>query len=255
VTAANGNVTVPTPCRDRIYPQFQNITMVESVGNSSYDALTLQLNKRFSQGYQFNFNYTLSRAKDDAPEQNLQGVGAVSLSDPTNRNLDYGYSVADQRHTVSASFVARPEFNVENKVLRYILNNNQFGIFALAGSGETYNIITSADLNGDGLFFDRPVGYERNGGRAPATFNVDFRYSRVIPFTERFRLELFAEASNIFNINRTVSYSSSTLSAGNVTTSVVNPLTGQINSSAAFPVFPILAQESRQGQLGIKFIF
>ncbi|HEX8195359.1 MAG TPA: TonB-dependent receptor [Pyrinomonadaceae bacterium] len=255
VTAANGNVTIPLPCSNRVFPQFQNILMVESVGNSVYDALTLQLNKRFSQGYQFALNYTLSRAKDDAAEQNLQGVGAVALSDPSNRARDYGYSVADQRHTFSASFVARPQFDVENKVLRYILNNNQFGAFALAGSGETYNIITSLDLNGDGVAFDRPVGFERNGGRAPATFNVDFRYSRIVPITERFRVELFAEASNIFNINRTINFNTSTLTATNVNTSVVNPLTGQINGSIPFPVFAPLAQESRQGQLGIKFIF
>ena len=255
INATTGNVTIPTPCRDRIFPQFQNISMVESVGNSVYDALTLQLNKRFSSGYQFNFNYTLSRARDDAPEQNLQGVGAVALSDPSNRELDYGYSVADQRHTVSASMVARPEFEVENRFLRYLLNNNQFGIFALAGSGETYNITTNLDLNGDGLAFDRPVGFERNGGRAPATFNVDFRYSRVIPFTERFRLELIAEATIIFNINRTVNYNSSILAANNPLSSPVNPLTGVRNNSVSFPIFAPLAQESRQGQLGIKFIF
>jgi hypothetical protein len=128
-------------------------------------------------------------------------------------------------------------------------------MFALAGSGETYNIITGLDLNGDGLAFDRPAGFERNSGRAPATFNVDFRYSRIVPITERFRLELFAEASNVFNINRTVNFNTSTLTATNINTSVVNPLTGQINSSIPFPVFVPLAQESRQGQLGIKFIF
>jgi hypothetical protein len=223
--------------------------MVESGGNSIYDALTLQLNKRFSQGYQFSFNYTLSRVRDNAPERNLQGVGAATQSDPSNRDFDWAYGVADQRHTFSGSFVARPKFDVENRALRYLLNNNQFGFTAFAGSGETYPITTNFDLNGDGIGNDIPVGYERNGGRVGATFNVDFRYSRVIPITERIRLELIAEATNIFNINSTVTYGGTAYKTG------YNTATGVYTGPVIGPTFTPTAQESRQGQFGIKLIF
>lgn len=251
-TAANGNVTV-TPCVNRINPNFNNILLVESSGNSRYDAFTAQLNKRFSQGYQFSFNYTLSRVRDDAPERNLQGVTAATQSDPSNRRFDEGFGIADQRHTFSGSFVARPRFDVESRALRYLLNNNQIGFTVLVGSGETFPITTNFDLNGDGVINDIPVGFERNAGRADPSLNVDARYSRVIPLTERFRIELFAEATNIFNINSAVSFTNSTLSGNNVNTSIFNPLTGVLQGTV--PAFAPVAQESRQGQLGVKFIF
>jgi hypothetical protein len=248
----NAAGTVITPCVNRVNTNFNNIVEVDSGGNSNYNAFTFQLNKRFSQGYQFSLNYTLSRARDNAPERNLQGVTAATQSDPSNRNFDWGYGVADQRHTFSGSIIARPNFDVENRALRYILNNNQFGFFILGGSGETYPILTNFDLNGDGIGNDLPVGLERNAGRAPGFFNVDARYSRVIPITERFRIELIAEATNIFNINSTVSYGSTTLTSG------FNRTTGEyIGGLPEFPLagFTRTAQESRQGQFGIKFIF
>jgi hypothetical protein len=241
--------TTSTPCPNKINPNYSNILSVESAGNSRYDALTLQFNRRFSQGYQFSFNYTLSRARDNAPERNLQGVGAVSQQDPSNRNWDWAYGVADQRHTFSGSFVARPKFNFGSKAVRYLLNNNQLSFFLLAGSGETFPITTNADLNKDGISNDIPVGLERNAGRAPGFFNVDARYSRVIPITERFRVELFAEATNIFNINSTVSYGSTTLTSG------FNPVTGELTGPVDYSRFSPSAQESRQGQFGVKFIF
>jgi hypothetical protein len=235
----------------RLNPNFQNIIEVGSGGNSNYNALTLQMSKRFSQGYQFSFNYTLSKVRDNAPERNLQGVGAASQSDPSNREFDWGYGVADQRHTVSASFVARPNFEISNKVLSYIVNQNQFGFTAFAGSGETFPIVTNADLNGDGIGNDIPVGLERNAGRAPGFFNVDFRYSRIIPFTERFRLEVFAEATNIFNINSTLTYGTGTTIACTGTCQTTGVLLNPVNYANFTPT----AQESRQGQVGFKFIF
>ncbi len=242
----------------RVNPNFNQIIEVGSGGNSRYNAFTLQLNKRFSEGYQFNFNYTLSKVRDDAPERNLQGVGAASQSDPSNRRFDRAYGVADQRHTFSGSFVARPRFSV-GKALGYILNNNQFGFTAFAGSGETFPITTNADLNGDGIGNDIPVGFERNAGRAPGFWNVDFRASRIIPINERFKIELVAEATNIFNHNSTITYGTGTTITSVLTTNpfyfdrTTGVFTG--NRQDLYNSFTKTAQESRQGQLGIKFIF
>ena len=252
-TLADGRPKYDCSDAARFRPEFNRITEVGSGGNSNYNALTAQISKRFSQGYQFSFNYTLSKVRDNAPERNLQGVGAASQTDPSNRDFDWAYGVADQRHTVSASFVARPNFSIGNKVLRYIVNQNQFGFTAFAGSGETFPIVTNFDLNGDLIGNDIPVGLERNAGRAPGFFNVDFRYSRVIPFTERFKLEVFAEATNIFNINSTLSYGSTTINcpagAGGCRD------TGILPSPVNYANFAPTAQESRQGQVGFKFIF
>jgi hypothetical protein len=236
----------------RFDPRFNNILMVESVGVLQYNALTLQSSKRFSRGLQFSLNYTLSKAEDDAPEQNMTtgNIQGLVLSDPTNRALDKGSSFADQRHTFVMSLVDRPEFNFENRVLRYLVNNNQFGIIAGANSGETFNIISNSDLNGDGVqTSDRPVGIKRNSGTTPPQFNVDLRYSRFFHFTERYKLEVFGEFVNLFNVNSIVGFNSVA-----VTT---NAATGEL--AGGLPDFKArnqsTSQDSRQFQIGFKFIF
>lgn len=241
-----GNIIPNLSCANRIFSQFQNIQMVESVGNLHYDALALQLNQRFSRGLQFSVSYTFSKAVDDAPDGNLEGL---NLSDASNRALDKGLSSGDQRHTFVMSLLFRPQFNIGNKTLRYLFNHNQFGLIASANSGERFNILADSDLNRDGFRFDRPVGIPRNAGKTPSQFNVDLRYSRFFNFTEHFRLEVSGEFQNIFNINSIIGYTDVLVPA--------NPLTGELIGE--LPDFKArnksTAQESRQFQLGFKFIF
>lgn len=234
----------------RLYPQFNNVLMVESVGTSNYTAGTLSLNKRFSSGYQFSANYTYSHAIDDAPEQNLVAATSYVLSDPTNRRRDRGNAFADQRHTFVLSFVGRPTFNLESGFWRSVLNDNQLGIIATANSGETFNITTGRDLNQDGFGAagnaDRPLFIGRNTGRTPRQFNVDLRYTRFVRFSERFNLEVFGEFINVFNINSIVSVN------GVVPTNPDGSLTGPLPD---FTKRNPVGTDSRQFQLGFKFNF
>ena len=245
---------MPSPFT-RLEPRFNIIQMAESVGVSQYDSFTLQLTKRFSEGLQFSANYTLSRATDDAPEQNLTTgplFQALVLSNPYDRALDKGYSFADQRHTFVMTAVGRPQFAFESRALRHILNHNQLGIIATANSGETFNIISDIDLNRDGILTsDRPVGIKRNSGTTPAQFNVDVRYSRFVNFRERYRLEVFGEFQNLFNINSIVQYNN--VSVKMETDPVTGELTGPLPNFKARNRSTF--QESRQVQLGLKFIF
>ena len=269
---ADGRPVFNPAAATRLDPRFGNILMAESVGNSNYNAATFQLNKRFSQGYQFSVNYTLSKATDDAPEQNLVAASSLSLSDPTNRRFDFGPSLADQRHTFVMSLVARPQFNFENKTLRYIFSNNQLGVITTANSGERFNITSNADLNQDGVpGSDRPVGVTRNSGKTPPQYNVDLRYSRFFNFTERFKMEAFAEATNIFNIRSIFQYNSSVLPvyadgvipANRIpgTDSNGNLINGLPNFRTDFERYTIgggigaTALDSRNFQIGFKFIF
>ncbi|MCB1023247.1 MAG: TonB-dependent receptor [Acidobacteria bacterium] len=247
-TLGDGRPIYTSTAGVRIDPRFNDILRVESVGNSVYDAMTLQLTKRFSKGYQFSVNYTLSKAEDDAPEQNLVAVAADELSDPSNRRLARGPSVADQRHTFVMTFVGRPDFKFESETWNRILNDNQIGIIATANSGERYNIVSSADLNSDGFSgSDRPNGIGRNSGTTPSQFNVDLRYSRFIQFTERYRMEVFGEFVNLFNVNSIFQLNSRT-----VATNANGDATGPLPTIANKPVSSL---DSRQFQLGFKFIF
>jgi hypothetical protein len=243
----------------RLDPRFNVIQTAESVGTSRYNALTFQFIGTNLRGFQFFSHYTLSRAVDDAPEQNVGYVSPnllpnIVLSDPYNRRLDRGYSYADQRHSFALSLIASPTFHAGNKSLRSLLNNNQFGVFAYANSGERFNIVSNIDINRDGHFgpgianADRPVGIGRNAGKSPPQFDLDLRYSRVIDLRKRFRLEAFVEFTNLFNINSIVGY-----------TDVQVPTDADGNLTEPLPDFRSLnksvSQESRQVQLGLKFHF
>src|SRR6266542_3735207 len=235
----------------RLFPQFNNVLMAESVGNSNYTAGAISLNKRFSRGYQFSANYTYSHAIDDAPEQNLVATqfSNLVLSDPTNRSRDRGNSQADQRHTFVMSFVGRPTFHTENNFLRHLINDNQLGFIATANSGETFNIVSTSDLNNDGVGAgnsDRPLFIGRNTGRTPRQLNVDMRYSSFVRITERFNVEVFGEFINLFNINSIfqVNGAVATDAAGNL----LAPLPDFTKRNPA-------ALDSRLFQLGFKFNF
>lgn len=240
-----GSIIPNEPCAlPRVFSQFRNIQMVESVGNLRYDALALQLNKRFSGDLQLSASYTFSKATDDAPDGALDGL---NLSDASNRAFDRGHSSGDQRHTFVTSLLVRPHFNFTNKTLSLFFNHNQFGIIANANSGERFNILASSDLNRDGFRFDRPVGIPRNAGKTPNQYNIDLRYSRFFNLTENYRLEVFGEFQNLFNINSIVEYTDTTVDT--------NPFTGELIGSLPDFKNKSIAQESRQFQVGVKFIF
>ncbi len=264
VTNPTTGAATRTACTNKVDTRFHNILMAQSVGNSNYNAATFQLNKRFSQGYQFSVNYTLSKSTDDAPEQNLVAASTLAQSDPSNRERERGFSLADQRHTFITSFVGRPAFNIENRVLRSLINGNQFGVILTANSGERYNIVSAVDLNEDGITgSDRPVGIARNSGKTPKQTNVDLRYSRFFNFTERFKLEAFAEATNIFNIRSIFQYNSTTIPVNannpafnNGTDAFGNLINGLPDYRANYQSLGgATALDSRNFQIGFKFIF
>jgi hypothetical protein len=234
----------------RYDPRFNNIQIAESAGRSRYDALTVQFNARSWKGMDISAHYTLSKATDDAPEQNVANPGGIglTLSNPHDRSYDHGRSLSDQRHTFVASAVARPAFEITNRLLKRVLNNNQFAVIATANSGYVFNVVSNLDLNNDTLLQDRPLGVARNSGTTPPLFNLDLRYSRFIPLRERLSVEILAEFTNLFNINAIVQFNNVS-----VTTNSNGELFGPI------PDFRTrnqsVGQESRQAQLGIKFHF
>lgn len=248
---------------ERLDPRFNLIQIVESGGVSQYDALTVQVTQRVSRGIQFAANYTLSRAVDDAPEQEVTYSDGLrnqrALADPTNRDLDKGYSYGDQRHTFVMSMVARPRSNFGAKVINYLINDNQFGVLARANSGERFSVIAGRlvnntlnrlDLNGDGLDFpDRPVGFKRNSETTPPQFTIDLRYSRIFDVSERFRFEAFCDLQNLFNINNIVAYSNVLVATDPVTGELIGPLPSFKARNTSITI------ESRQALIGLRFHF
>lgn len=222
----------------RVDPAFNNISMIHSAGNSNYNGLGTNLNKRLSKGVQFNLSYTWGHALDNAPETGISG-GSEQPQDTFNRRAEYGNSLTDVRHTLNGSAVFRPRF--KNR----ILDNNQLAFFFFARSGTTYDVRSGTDLNRDSVNNDRPLFFGRNTGKGPASTQWDVRYSRTFRFKERSkRLEFTAEAANVFN------------------TTVPESTNGFINRTYGTGATPlatfgnILAwHEMRRLQMGVKFFY
>ena len=230
----------------RVYSGFGDILSAESVGQSTYNGFNVTLVKRYNYGLELMGTYTWSHSIDDAPEQNNIDSAAAGLSDPTNRRRDRGNSLTDRRHVFNGNFLYQPTLATDNRLLRYVVNNNRLSVLANIQSGELVNIGSNMVLNGDtqtGAAFQRPVGIGRNTYRVPRTSEFNARYSRLFPVRERMNLEFFAESTNVFNRTNVTGVNS----------------TATVNSQGIITANPSLiwtgALDQRLIQLGLKFNF
>ncbi|HMX30264.1 MAG TPA: TonB-dependent receptor, partial [Blastocatellia bacterium] len=250
-TLADGRVIFGTAARPN--PDYNNIDITESVGQSEYNAGSLSLNKRFSHGYQLSASYTWAHGIDDAPEINI--IDSTEFpSDPTNRRRDRGNSLADQRHTFVASAVINPQFKLSNPVANAIFNGNQIGIIARANSGFRVNVRGNRDLNGDGVATnDRPLFGGRNTQTTGTVRQLDLRYSRFIPIREQMKFEFIGEFTNLFNIlnisgvNAVVPVNADGSLATSTTPTILTATNKRQVATGGFP--------QRIFQLGFKFHF
>jgi hypothetical protein len=185
----------------RVYRGFNNILSAESVGNSTYSGLNLTVERRWGRTGQLYATYTWSHAIDDAPEQNNIDSTAF-LSDPTNRRRDQADSLTDKRHVFNMTGVFQPRIHVANRIANVLLNGNLLSLTVQAASGDLFNIGSNRQLNLDAsepTAFQRPLFVGRNTFPAPAILELNARYSRLFPITERHRAEIFVETTNLTN--------------------------------------------------------
>jgi hypothetical protein len=82
--------------------QFSDNIYITNHGFSNYDALLVSLQKRFSQGFQFDFNYTYSFSKDNNSSVVNTVIGGL-LYDLRDPNIGYGPSDFDIRHLINVN--------------------------------------------------------------------------------------------------------------------------------------------------------
>jgi hypothetical protein len=242
----------------RVNPVFNHTDVVSSTGDGTYNAFTLMLNKRMSHGVQMQASYTWAKGEDDAPLTGTYVVGSNDdrLSDPSNQERDKGVVPFNQSHTFVMSTLLAPRVEGESFWSK-LANNNQLGIIVFWNSGLPFNIRSTQDLNLDGQTNDRPVFLDRNTGRLSPVFNVDFRYSRFIPFGARFRGELFLEAKNIFNTgcSNPDEYATCHINVFSVTRTVATTAAGDLVGPLPDPFPGTGGYQQRQIQLGVKLSF
>lgn len=243
-TAINANT--------RLDPRYNVIEMVESIGDSTYRNMTLQLTGRGLKGTQFDLSYTLGKAEDNAPTTTVLSVqGEAGRSNPEDLEYDRGVSQVDQTHVFVGSVVSMPRFEGENAVLRGLVNGTVVGLSMQFASGLPINLRATGEINADGVASDRPAGVARNSLRLPARYNVDLRLSRQVPIGPT-KAEVIAEVKNLFN---TVQWSGVTGQSFAVDPATGLPLGSLPTSADEAPLRPSGGYEQRQFQLGFRFIF
>jgi len=197
------------------------ITEVASLSNSSYNALWVTANKRFSHGLQFAASYTYSRSIDYNSRNNNQNP-----QDSTNPPGSRGPSDFDARHRFVISYLYELPFRGNRLVEGWafagstsLQSGNPVSI-ALSGVSPLTNVagtvrpdvignpsVSNRDPSGwfNPLAFAGPAaGKFGNLGRnglvvGPGFNNFDFSILKTTRLAERFKVQFRAEFFNIFN--------------------------------------------------------
>ncbi len=185
-------------------PAFGTMLQVQSTVNSSYNALAVQLNHRFSRHVQFHFAYTWSHALDFNQNQYTSTLYPSGL-DPYNSRLDYGNSNFDVPNRFTFNGVFQSPWKVEGWQ-KWLANDWQLSPILQIQNGLPYSITTSgyapgglsSSINGSGGDYRLPwVG--RNTYRMPSTAIFDLSLAKTFPIREKYRLQFLAEGFNVFN--------------------------------------------------------
>ena len=202
----------PLTTNPRPYPQFSSVTLIDSLTDSTYDALQTQLRRRFK-GTTWQVSYTLSKAISNDTNDN-----ASFNTDPWNTfgNDDRGLDENDRRHSLSMSVIAPLPWQI------------QLATIVSLRSGNPWDITAGVDLDRDGNNQDRPAGLVKNAGGtesegnlaiinsfrqsrslAPITMEqltrtsrdrvVDLRATKQFRIAARSRFDVFLEAYNLLN--------------------------------------------------------
>ncbi|HET6979163.1 MAG TPA: TonB-dependent receptor [Pyrinomonadaceae bacterium] len=188
----------------RPIPGFARISLFESTANSRYNALAMELKRRFTRGFQFIAAYTFSDTNDNRPDQTMVVVGAddaKGLQNNLDINADWGRSDLDIRHR----FVFSPVYEIglvqqDNAFAKHLLSNWTFSGIITLQSGFAYSALIAGDANRDGNpSTDRVPGTARNGFTTPSIYIFDTRVTKAFKFGEKYSVSFLAEAFNLFN--------------------------------------------------------
>jgi hypothetical protein len=247
---------------------FGALTEIRSNVESKYNALVLQVNRRFTNGLQFQSSWTFSRSSD-----NGQGSQTFTTTNVPFNAFDQAFenslSGFDRRHKFVASVVYNTDTWAEgySGATRSILRGWTFApIFNLL-SGPRYTGTVAGNANT--LFGSNQAGglngsngstrfalVPRNFFKQPKIVNTDLRISRRFGFGEDMAIEVLGEAFNLFNrtqvsgVNTSIYSASVTGTAPNQTAILTfNPNFGTTTEAGA-----TLFRE-RQLQFAVRFEF
>jgi hypothetical protein len=145
-----GQSTEANTQQRRLYPAFSHVQVLGPFFRSSYNALQLNVQKRFAHGLSLLANYTLSHALDNFdPAENL-------TTDPYNRNFDYGNSIDNIPNIFHLSEVWQmPHLNLTGLSSR-VLNGWTLSSSTIWQNGFPFTLYCGCDNSFSGIGDDRP---------------------------------------------------------------------------------------------------
>ena len=175
----------------------------KSIGKSIYHAMTVSLNKRYSNGLQFGANYTWSKTLDDV----LDFSSSQAFFRPTRLNLYRGISAYDFPHLFSVNAVYTSPFKAgpgHNVISRMLADFTVAPVLTLR-SGIPFSIRLPA-ISGTGIAttdrnFATPFAAGRNTSRGEPYKSLDLliRKSLYLNRDRGLRFDLSVEGTNILN--------------------------------------------------------
>ena len=251
---------------------FGSVNAQLSDGNSSYNAMNVELKRRFANNFTFLASYTWSHSIDDSSD--LQTL--LIPQDVTRFDLEKADSLFDQRHRfVFSGVLASPQgWRTADSWSKKFLADFTIAPIIELSSGRPFNIITNVDANNDqSTQTDRPSvladgtlcqpgnpgctplitdgrfstgNLGRNRGILGNYASVDLRVSRAFYFSERVKVDLIAEGFNLFNrFNE---------AAASPSFNAVNA-TGRRDGAGRYFSRSTATYDQRQFQLGLKVSF
>jgi hypothetical protein len=249
--------------------QLGNITVMESDGNSIYNALWTTVTKRFSKGLQFSSSYTFSKSIDEV-SRTAQGL---LVQNSYNLRGDRGLSDFDARHRFTLNGIYElplhgnrwkegwqlaPVITLQSgNPITFKTSNTSFTGAATLRPSVTGPVNTgySASPNGNAtfveylqnptVFYDQGAAYGNLGRNViigPGFANVDIALMKQTMIREKIRLEIRADAFDALNHPN--------LGQPGVT---VGTSTFGLISSTRFPTGD--SGSSRQMQVAMKLVF
>jgi hypothetical protein len=218
----------------RPFPQFSNVTWINpTIGNSSYNAGFIRIERRFARGFSVLAHYTYSKFLDDVAGADGDEYGNVgSYMDQYNRGLDKGRSGSDVPHRLLLTATYELPKISNHAALNAIAGGWRLGVLETVQSGAPFTVVNvsnianafsagplrpnllhdamlSSDQRSITQWFDTsafaaPAQYTfgnspRSGLRGPSYVTTDMTIEKGFGLTERFKLEVRGEFYNALN--------------------------------------------------------
>jgi Carboxypeptidase regulatory-like domain len=237
---------------------FTQMTQITSGVSTSYNALVLALNRRFTRGLQVQTSYTYSKATDNG-QSSQTFTASNNVLNPYDLGLEQATSSFDIPNRFNFSAVWQPKSSsvwLDDFTIAPLLTVSSGAPFTALLSGNAPQAATVRVLTGilGSGGTNRLPSIERNTYRLPNTASLDLRVSRSFPIGKS-KLEGIFEVFNLFNrINYTAANQTFYTVGGTVAapTLVYNSATFNTMTNANNGTF---SPRPREIQLGVRYTF